>query len=250
MGRRKQIVQECESLMNDPEHIRNIAIAAHVDHGKCVAGDTRISLADGTVVDAASLFERVKADGEPTADQDGEAYVPAEDLSVATFDRTAGETTTKPIDYAVKRSADESLVQLTTSNGHAVSTTPEHRCLILNDRGVMEYKRSDEVSEGDVLVGIRKVPARADTSTKAALIRELADVQEFVVDVSERLATRIGDEATTEILRDSDTDLDPSSIDHAVRHGEFPLHDIVIVCQRLEIGLEELYEGLQTIRYR
>jgi len=34
MGRRKKIVQECERLMDEPENIRNIAIAAHVDHGK------------------------------------------------------------------------------------------------------------------------------------------------------------------------------------------------------------------------
>ena len=34
MGRRKKIVQECELLMEDPANIRNIAIAAHVDHGK------------------------------------------------------------------------------------------------------------------------------------------------------------------------------------------------------------------------
>ena len=32
MGRRKKIVQECETLMDKPENIRNIAIAAHVDH--------------------------------------------------------------------------------------------------------------------------------------------------------------------------------------------------------------------------
>ncbi|MGK2230578.1 MAG: intein/homing endonuclease, partial [Methanobacteriota archaeon] len=253
MGRREQIVDQCTDLMDDPGFIRNIGIVAHVDHGKCVAGDTRIHLDNGSVVEAKGLFERIRSEGEETDCEDGVAYEPTSEVSVASLDRETGETESQEVAYATKREADESLIGIETSNGHVLETTPEHRYMVLNGDGVMEFERADSLSKGDTVVGARKVPAdETDEETGEDLLRTLAEDYGFYVGVSDGFNEVIDDEPLESLYEVSETRLKKGSLKHAVWRGEYRLSDIVKICEsgRTDAVVSDLYDSIEWLNYR
>ena len=248
MGRRKKIVQECEGLMNTPENIRNIAIAAHVDHGKCVRGDARLSLADGRVVAARELFEQIRDNGTPAADDHREGYIPDPTVEVTAYNRTTGETVASQVAYATRREATEPLVTIQTSNGHELATTPEHRYLVLTEDGVLEFERADALTPGDVVVSARRTVS--DGQHRSALLRELTADYGFYVDVSDSFADRIDTHDRDRLYELADSELLRDSFDHALWRGQFRLRDIVNVCDGLDIGLDKLYNNVEQLNHR
>ena len=64
MVEKEASLQKIERLTNTRENIRNVATSAHIHHGKCISGNSRIMLADGNVVNAREIFEKVAKDGE------------------------------------------------------------------------------------------------------------------------------------------------------------------------------------------
>ena len=69
MGRRKKIVDQCVRLMDNPDRIRNIAIAAHVDHGKTTLTDNL--LAGAGMISTETAGEQLAMDTEEDEQERG-----------------------------------------------------------------------------------------------------------------------------------------------------------------------------------
>ena len=79
-----KIVDKVVLIMKQPEKIRNIAICAHIDHGKCVAGDSLVFLNDGRFILARDLFDRHEHVGKLVKDSI-EKIIDIRDLNIETL---------------------------------------------------------------------------------------------------------------------------------------------------------------------
>jgi len=65
-----KMTEKVIQLMSNPKQIRNIAIAAHIDHGKCISGESKIILSNGEIVRADDLFNKSAKLGDKSFEDD------------------------------------------------------------------------------------------------------------------------------------------------------------------------------------
>lgn len=128
--------------------------------GKCFAKDTPVYYENDTLVHfetIGEMYEKYRAlNGEVPFDT-GFA-VPLETVSVYTFDPSTGEIRRTKASY-LYRERVRKILQLNLSRGRTLRITAVHPVLVF--RNGLEWVRAGELREGDVIVGVRKVPANS-----------------------------------------------------------------------------------------
>src|SRR5437867_3344349 len=151
MGRKEENIKKAEGLLHKKEYIRNIGTAAHIDHGKCVDGSSRI-LVDDEWIPAGALFGRFS--DQPSARESQDEVVKdlhAVDVRVLSLDRGSKKFVESRVTHAWKLRAAEVLFRITVSGMKSVATTPEHKFLTWKNSGFDEVRASD-LRVGDVVV--------------------------------------------------------------------------------------------------
>jgi translation initiation factor 5B len=147
-----------------------IVVMGHVDHGKCISGDTLLGLGDGRILSAESAFEQFKS-GPPIPQQDGVVYG-ALGLNLLSVD--GDKTLQREVTYVWKLKANR-LVHVATKAGYEIKTTPEHKFLTITKEGRISYVDADKLKLGDLLI----IPPKTIISplelneTEAQIPREL-----------------------------------------------------------------------------
>jgi phosphate starvation-inducible protein PhoH/intein/homing endonuclease len=100
--------------------------------GKCIAADSLV-LTDRGMIEIGALATGIKPDD----------YSPA-DLTIH------GLEGSEPASYIYNGGETETL-RITTRFGYSIEVTPEHPLLVINDFGSLEWRRADQLSEGDTV---------------------------------------------------------------------------------------------------
>ncbi len=249
-------LEAIKGVIENAEQIRNIAIAAHIDHGKCVAPNQRVATADGNQVEAEELFERYRTEGEPVEQEQGEMRVslPEDTLKVTSFNRSSGKTEPKEVTDLWKMEKDEDLVEVRLENGREVAVTPEHEFTVLGQDGTFDMVEARDLEQGKVVVASRQLEADSDTSTEARLLEEISENERFYVGLADGFAEELKAEIKAEGLEDIYDSVQPvlklESFRNCVWRGEYRLKTLVQVAERLELGLDDVYSGIECLNVR
>ena len=70
-------------ITKNPKFIRNICTSAHIHHGKCISGNSRVMLADGSISTAREIYDNVSNDGQVYRDnEEHTVFIPKEKSSL------------------------------------------------------------------------------------------------------------------------------------------------------------------------
>ena len=124
--------------------------------GKCVSGDTRVTLADGTEVPIRDLVESNLDDPKPVDDGVWDDV----DVKVPSLQQD-GTITPQRATKVWKREAPDELYRIRTASGRELTVTPSHP-LFVQHRGQFAPVVAEDLSEGEFIATPRRVSTRSD----------------------------------------------------------------------------------------
>ena len=93
-------VKELKELMKAQARIRNVCTSAHIHHGKCISGDSRIILANGMIKLAREIFEDSSNDGLLYKDnEDYTIFIPKQELTVFSLNKDTGKLEKRQVKF-------------------------------------------------------------------------------------------------------------------------------------------------------
>ncbi len=150
MVEKETSLHKIQRLIENQKNIRNVATSAHIHHGKCISGNSRLILSDGSIRLAKDIFEDVSKEGEIyEEDEDHTIYIPKEKISIFSLNKSEGKIEKKDIQY-VWRLKGGNTIKLKLRNGFEITTTPEHKYIVFRE-GFIDVEAKD-LRIGDKIV--------------------------------------------------------------------------------------------------
>ncbi|QRV16723.1 helix-turn-helix domain-containing protein [Haloterrigena salifodinae] len=126
--------------------------------GKCVRGDTKVTLADGQDVPIRDLVESNLDDPKPIDD----GWYDKIDLEVPSL-QDDGSVALQRATTVWKREAPEQMYRIQTSSGRELEVTPSHPLFVQGD-GQFKPVVAEELTDGQFIAAPRSLPTKGDNS--------------------------------------------------------------------------------------
>jgi len=220
-----------------------VTVCGHVDHGKCVSGDTIIPLIDGTLITAKELFEKYY-DKTKAKKIDSEIVqnISKKNIKLNSFENQ--KIISKPISHIWKRKS-KTLIEIKTAAGDIIKTTPEHPYFTFSINGPKE-KQAIELKEGEYIAIPKKIKIE-DSNPKTEIINKLLQLDNFVCFLNKDFEI-FNEKLKKYELKSLSKKLKISNLADSIKKQRFRIKDLFELGRFLKISNDKIYLCIQFIK--
>ena len=219
-----------------------VTVCGHVDHGKCVSGDTLIPLVDGTIISAKELFEN-NFNKEEVKKIEDDLFQDISKKGIEVFSFDGKDIINKNISYIWKRKAKK-LIEIKLASGDVIKTTPEHPFLILKKLEKI-WKKADELKEGVYIAVPSKINLQ-NSDILQILINKIKMLNNFVCFIREDSA--IFEKLKNRNISDIEKKLKLKNLGNSIKNKRFRIKDFFILTFNLNFLDKEAYAMIESIK--
>jgi elongation factor 2 len=243
-------LDKIKRLVKMQKQIRNIATSAHIHHGKCITGDSRVLLKNGNIRTAREIFEEISKKGKIYEENDEHVvYTPSNKVEVFSLNQETRKMEIKPVQHAWRLKGGR-VIKTKLRNGFEITTTPEHKYLVLRDD--LEYVEAKELKLGDRIVCARKIKTeteRCGEKTKEKILKKLSE-KNFYVNLKKEFSKEFNKKILGYGINNIKTDLKKKSFYHGIWQNRYNLNDFAKLCDIFGINLSDAYDKIDRIYFR
>jgi elongation factor 2 len=248
----EKMAEKVARITKDPRFIRNICTSAHIHHGKCISGESRLILEDGSVRTARQIYEDVMVDGAVFEEnEDHTVFIPKRAVTVFTLNKASRRIEKKDIQYAWRLSGGKT-IKIGLRNGFSIETTPEHKYISFRDGNFIDVEARD-FKLGDRIVCARNLKTISNQKIKETLLKLLSK-ENFYVNLNKEFAGKLKENlleyGIQRFSQNYGLSIKPKSFYHGIWQNRYNLSDLIKICDAFNIILDEIYSKIDFIFYR
>jgi len=249
MAKKETSLEKLKRLVQNQKNIRNIATSAHIHHGKCISGDSRLILKNGKIKTAKELYEEIADNGKIFQENEEHTiFSPNKKIEVFSLNKDTGNLEKKEIQYAWRLIGGKT-IKIKLRNGFQIQTTPEHKYIVYRD-GFKDIESKD-LKLGDRIVCARKLDIDSNINIKKEILKRLSKENFYVnlkQDFHDLLKKKILDYGVREI--GDLVSVKFKSFYHGIWQNRYNLNDLIIISKLFNMNLEAVYDNIELIYYR
>ncbi|MFA4887207.1 MAG: elongation factor EF-2 [Candidatus Nanoarchaeia archaeon] len=243
-----------ERAMRNPQNIRNICTSAHIHHGKCISGNSRLILQDGQILTAKEIYDLSEKKGqffEEKKDEHTIYDVSKLGINVFSVNQTTGKVEIKPVSMAWKLNGGDT-INLKLRNGTSITTTPEHKYVVYKNNELVKLE-AKELKLGDRVVCPAEIKVKSELNLKKEILETLAEKNFYVKlkkPFSQELKQLIQNRGLKNVITEIKTTLKSKSFYHGLWQNRLTMQDLLQLTKIFQLNLEKIYDSIDEIYYR